>query len=103
MAPPTWAQIMELVKELRKPDDVTQQKLDEEAAKKAKIREQSIQLATIEIETKRRAQANCDHKKENGKPAFGGQVHSDGMLHPICLHCGLEADPIAPARELLAQ
>ncbi len=93
----------DFARELRKPDDVTQAKLDADKLKQAKIREQAITLATIEKETKRRAQEACDHKKENGKPAFGGQIHSDGMIHPICLHCGLEAEPIRPRADMVAQ
>jgi len=51
---------------------------------------QSMQQAEAEEHSRRTRQTNCNHKKENGKFATGGQVIGGryGML--VCQHCQKE-------------
>lgn len=99
----TREELIELVRELRKPDQETLDKKEAERKKLEQDRKQMIQLAELELRTKRARQSNCNHKKEDGRTALAGQVHSDGKIHPICLHCHIELTPQDPPRELLAQ
>lgn len=45
----------------------------------------------------------CQHKKPDGRASIGGQVNSDGLIHPICLRCQFEFPPYPPSGDSLAQ
>lgn len=85
--------LKEFAVELKRPDP-------EAEAAKALARERletRRRLRTAEIEaeqeSKRRAQENCGHTKENGKSSiYMGQVFSDGNYHPMCHRCNKEFD-----------
>jgi len=94
---------LRLGKELRKPDDVTLKRMEEEEKKRQTSMKQMIDLANIETQAKINGQMNCSHRKEDGRTRIMGQIHSDGMYHGICLWCNKEFKPVAPPRELLAQ
>jgi hypothetical protein len=79
--------IADAIRVAKEPDPATQAKLDEEARQVQVRREEALELARIEIEQRELGWASCSHTKENGKPSIGGQVHSDGLYHPICLRC----------------
>ena len=98
----TMDQIREIVSEFRKPDPETAEKAAAERARVKERQEQMLRVATEEIEGKNRLQEMCDHKKENGRPAIGGQIHSDGLVHPLCLHCFKEFPPYKPGQEMIA-
>lgn len=99
----TAAQMIEIIKELRKPDDETVAAKEEAERKRQISMKQMIELAKIESENTRRNQERCSHKKENGNTLWMGQIHSDGMFHPLCFRCQKMGTPMEPPRELLAQ
>ena len=99
----TAAQFMEMIKELRKPDDETLEKKAEAAKRLELQKKQMIALAQLETATRERRQKACSHKKQDGNTLWAGQIHSDGKYHPICLRCSAEGEPMEPPRELLAQ
>lgn len=89
--------------ELKAPTPKQLAEEQEEARKKAIRMKQMIELATVEINAKKQRQASCGHVKQDGSTLFQGQIHSDGLYHPLCMRCGKEGKPQAPPRELLAQ
>ena len=96
-------QLAWLVKKLKEPSDIEAAKLAADAKKLEVQKLQMVDLARIETENRRRAQDNCNHKKPNGETSWAGQIHSDGLYHPICLKCNMHGKTQEPPRELLAQ
>jgi hypothetical protein len=83
--------IVNAIREGKKPDEETAAKMAEEKARKEANRVAMLELAKTEIEGKLNREARCSHTRpEDGKRMIGGQVHSDGMIHPLCLRCGKE-------------
>jgi hypothetical protein len=82
---------------------------EEEAEKRAKKERQErsrVQLSKAITDSRERVEANqdaCDHLKRNlygqevGSAVFG-QIHSDKMFHPICVHCFKEFEPVTGDR-----
>jgi len=98
----TFEQLAFLLQEMKKPDEETQAKLAAEKARREQECKDMLELALLEeAKTKQRYQ-NCNHKKENGRSAFVGQMHSDGLYHPICQHCQYEAPPIKPTTDMMS-
>lgn len=94
--------IADAVREARKPDEDTQIKLDEEKTRKEAHRASAIELAMAEQQSKIDRESRCNHTRaEDGKRTIGGQVHSDGKIHPLCLRCGKEFEPTDAPREML--
>jgi hypothetical protein len=102
----TFEQIKELmveaVKAAKAPSEAEQKKLDEQAAIEKRRLAESIELANIEIENREKAWASCSHRKPNGVPSRGGQIHSDGLLHIFCLICQFPFPPTKPLPENMA-
>jgi hypothetical protein len=98
----TMEQLAYFAEQLKKPDAETAEKLAQEKRRREQNRQNAIEVALLEVEQKKRREAHCDHKKENGKPAWVGQVHSDGLFHPICQHCQKAATPYKPTPEMMA-
>ncbi len=98
----TYEQMVYLLQEMKKPDEETQKKIDAEKARRAREQKDMIELALFEEARQKERWANCSHKKENGRSAFGGQMHSDGFYHPICMHCGYAAPPLKPTTEMMS-
>lgn len=98
----TLEQLLAFAEALKKPDIETQKKLDEAKARMELNRKNTIEVAMLEVEQKKRREDNCPHTKENGRTAWVGQVHSDGLYHPICLHCQKAATPFRPTGEMLS-
>lgn len=66
----------------------------DEAEKKAELkrraevsRKQALQQQAAEENAKQQRYRNCDHKKENGKWATGGQVIAGKYAVLVCQHC----------------
>lgn len=95
--------IVAAVAEAKKPDPETAAELQAAKERKNRSREEMLEVARLEVAMKEQREGNCNHRKENGKSAYAGQVHSDGKIHPVCLHCGKLGDPYAPPQEMLAQ
>ena len=104
-------QLMELLKgvvthaivEAKKPDEETAAKQAIEKARLIEARNNRIAQARLEAEQKAKIEANCSHTKENGRTAFAGQIHSDGLVHPVCLHCQKLGTPYRPQQETIVQ
>lgn len=98
----TLEQLAFFAEQLKKPDAETAERLAKEKQRREAARKATVEVAMLEVEQKVRRETNCDHKKENGKPAWVGQVHSDGLFHPICQHCQKAATPYKPTPEMLS-
>ncbi len=95
----TMDQVMMVIKALREPDPEDAEKKRKEKERIRINRENMIAVTKLEEQEKQRRYANCNHRKENGRPAWVGQVHSDGMFHPVCSHCAMEGKPVAPRQD----
>lgn len=89
--------VIDIVRAVKEPTEEEKQKRQKEEELRDRRRKEAILLAKEEEEAIKRRQANCSHTKENGKPSIAGQVHSDGLVHPICLRCQKEFKPHPPA------
>lgn len=79
----------EFARELKKPSEEEQAKIDAEKIRQKQSAEASVAMAKQEEESIRRAQANCSH--HNGKhPLFVGNKCTNGDFVAQCLRCGLE-------------
>lgn len=76
-----------LATELRKPSDEVAAKLAMDKELRERHRNEMVSIARKEEELRAVTQANCNHQKENGKMAVGGQIFSDGKERFICLRC----------------
>ncbi len=101
----TFDQQMELMRamvtEMRKPDQATLDKMEQDRLRLERQKEDMIKVANMEIAAIKANQAACSHRKENGRTLFHGQVHSDGMYHGICLRCQFLLPPSRPSAELM--
>lgn len=79
-----------------------QEALLEKQQTKARREEARAQMRA-EVERARQEkewhQNNCTHTHDNGKTAKCGQIHNDGLYHPICVKCLKEFTPIRPYKE----
>ena len=98
----TFEQIRELIREAKAPDaDTQEKKQNEEVRRKARL-EQMLSEANLQERNARMQQSQCGHKKQDGESTVRGQIHSDGLVHPICLRCQKMFTPYEPPRELIA-
>lgn len=95
--------IANAIRVAKEPSPEEAQKQAEEKARIAQLRQDSIDMAKLEIEQRELGYKNCSHQKENGKPSVGGQIHSDGLYHPFCLRCQKPFEPFKVAGESAAQ
>ncbi len=105
----TYEQLQELLmtaaREFKKPSAEEQAKLDKEKARREQAALESCIMAEEAEKQKQAVISACaagGHKKENGRSAIQGQIHSDGKFHGICFHCQWEAPPVAMAPESFA-
>lgn len=92
--------ITTVVTELRKPDPETAERMALEKMKKKEAREVRIREIEAEQNARKARQEACTHKTEKGRSVISGQVHADGLHHPICQRCGREFQPRPPIGEL---
>ena len=86
-----------IVAEMKKPTEEELEKKAKEAEDRERRRLAAVQMAETSEKSKKAIQAACGangHRKENGTSAVSGQVHGDGMIHPVCLKCAMEFVPI---------
>jgi hypothetical protein len=95
-------QLMALIREMKKPDDETMAAKAAEDKRKKDAMDSMIALTKLEQENRARGQKNCPHEKQDKTSTWYGQVHSDGLIHPICVRCQKEATPYPPPRELIS-
>lgn len=107
----TYAQVQELLaaqadsfkevmRELKAPDPEVAAEKAAERARKDAARQRRVAEIKAEEEGRAALQAMCGHKKENGHSAINGQIHSDGLYHPICIHCFKAFEPIKPTPDM---
>ena len=81
--------ILEAIRELKKPDPREAAKKEEEDRRAEKRHMDAVEQAKADEARVAARQANCSHKKENGKWSAGGQVMSGtNMATVLCLRCG---------------
>lgn len=97
----TMTQLLEILQEMKKPNEVEQFRYDQEKQKIADEHANRLRLAERARENAERAdrirsqgQAFCVHQKENGTTAFAGQVNSDGNTRFMCIRCGKVEPPV---------
>lgn len=94
--------ILMLIKAAKAPDDETVAKKAAEEAKRQQQMAEMLRIAKIEDQNRINLQSNCSHRKQNGESTFKGQIHSDGLYHPLCLRCQKLLPPQIPPRELMS-
>jgi len=92
---------LEAIKELKKPTPEQQEQLDRQKMIRERKAELMVLLAKDEEKGKRRKRERCSHLKPNGKIAIGGQIHADGLVHPLCVKCQTEFQPFKPNAEMM--
>ena len=78
------------------------EKEEQDRARMLANREQNLNIERGRIELQRQREEACErtgHVKENGRTAVNGQVHNDGMYHPVCFHCFKEFPPVRPGHD----
>lgn len=94
--------ITRVIKASKEPDEETQKNIDKEKADRQKRMEQMLLEARQNEENVLRQQANCGHKKPDATPTIFGQIHSDGLIHPLCVRCQKLFTPYKPPMELIS-
>lgn len=79
--------LVELVREMRRPDPEHEEKLRLEADLKKKRMLRKIRIVKAEEEAKRQREARCGHRKPNGEPSTGYANYSNGRVQEMCLRC----------------
>ncbi len=93
--------MLAMVQEMRKPDQATLDKAEQERLRLQVQRDNMVKVANMELAATKAMRDSCGHTKENGRTLFMGQVCSDGMFHAICFRCQLELKPQRPSPELM--
>lgn len=94
----TYEQLQEILKSGRQetiealkiamaPSPEDQAKKDEVVARAAASRKASAETMMADYRGKQARHDACDHKKENGKWATGGQMLGTGIALTVCQHC----------------
>jgi hypothetical protein len=103
----SFEQLKELVEgavmAARKPTPEEEEKLEQEKKRRAALQEEMIKVAKAAEEGRDRLQRVCPHRKQNGDSRVVGQIHSDGLIHPICQWCQKQFQPYPPTKDMLAQ
>lgn len=86
-------QVMLMIKEMRKPDDETLRKREEDEARRQENMRQMIAVAEAEQEAIKQRRSSCSHTKERGESAWHGQPFSDGFYRAICVKCQTVSAP----------
>lgn len=100
-AAPSGDALSQLVQLMLAKEAKTIQKEQDDDARREEARQDMLRIAKEQEAQKLARQANCRHVKENGRSAINGQVHNDGLYHPICHHCFKEFTPVPPTGEKL--
>jgi hypothetical protein len=92
---------LEAIKELKKPTPEQEEQLKQQKMIRERKAQLMILLAKDEEKGKRNRRDRCSHTKPNGKIAIGGQIHADGLVHPLCVKCQTEFQPFKPTAEMM--
>lgn len=84
----SFEQLKFFIEEMKKPDAETAAKLAAEKERRESERKNMIELAILEEQEKQNREANCGHRKENGRTAYVlGHRNEDGKYKYLCQHC----------------
>lgn len=95
----TLKNLMAFVKELKKPTEIEQAKLDADALKLKRQQTQRLELQKAEVIAKENRKKYCPHGTTHPgthafHPAWVAQVNSDGFWRPTCQQCWTQLKPI---------
>lgn len=105
-------QMMEFAKELKKPSEREQRKLDEEESRIKRSQLEKLELAKAEEERKKNQQNNCGHVRYHPLTGTGGHLWRaqtytpKGVapyMVPICLGCNMEGPKIPATADMLRE
>ncbi len=105
-------QLKEFAKELKKPTDREQAKIDEEEARTKRATIERIELAKAEEQRKKNQQNNCGHVRYHPLTGTGGHLWRaqtytpKGVapyMVPICLGCNMEGPKIPATADMLRE
>jgi hypothetical protein len=83
--------LMALLESLKEDADERRKKRDADADARNRLMLAQAQNVKLERERLQKAQAYCNHMKENGRgPRIGGQRLSNGTIQYLCLYCHKE-------------
>lgn len=83
----TKEDLVELVREMRRPDPEHEEKLRKEAEFRKQRALRRVRIAKADEEAKKRREAMCAHRKPNGQPSTGFSEYSNGRVQEMCLRC----------------
>lgn len=100
-------QMMEFAKELKKPSEREQRKLDEEDKRLARAQSERLELSKAEVSRKENNRLRCPHSRHNaatgqGKHMWRGQIHAPEGVQPYtvptCQMCQTQVGriPVTP-------
>ena len=92
-------QLAQLVQLMLQKEAKTLNKESAEAVLREQARQDMLRITMEHVALVKRNQAACGHVKDNGRSTIGGQVHNDGMYHPLCLRCFKAFPPRRPQHE----
>lgn len=105
-------QMMEFAKELRKPTEREQRKLDEEDKRIARAQKERLELAKAQMEAKRLNALGCGHVRTHPgtgvtKHLWRAQVHTPNgkapYFMPTCQGCQTQIGPIPASPNMLRE
>ena len=105
-------QMMEFAKELKKPSDREQAKLDEEESRLKRAQRERLELGQAEEQRKKNQQNNCGHVRYHPLTGTGGHLWRAQTytprgvapyMVPICLGCNMEGPKIPATADMLRE
>ena len=94
---------MAAIKELRKPTEAEQEKMDKEKALAKQKLENRILAAKADEQGKAMRKAGCSHSMPDGKHTWRTQVNQDGYFRPLCVVCNTVLPPIKATLEQIKE
>ena len=109
-APPSSDTLEQLVRLMLAKQEKDVRKENDDDRRRAIAREDMLKVAKEQEQIIAIRQAQCgaeygrpgSHTKENGRSAINGQVHNDGLYHPVCFRCFKEFTPQRPGHEQIS-
>ncbi len=85
----------------RQPDQETERKAAEEKQRREEAMANMVKEGQQGDASRLMSWERCDHRKPDHSSRVHGQIHSDGLIHPICLWCQKLFAPYPAPRELM--
>jgi len=105
-------QMMEFARELKRPSEREQRKLDEEDRRIARAQQERLELAKAQMEAKRLNALGCGHVRTHPgtgvtKHLWRAQVHTPNgrapFIMPTCQGCQTQIGPIPASAQMLRE